>query len=658
MKILLTELGNTATGDVELWAECCRQLTPDHEVTLLHRLADPAFLKAHGLGEVASEFLPLPALPENCADPESLDRALALADPVVHGRLHALVADHDVVAVAPGGKYLRGYAVHNALVSLCAARLQDKPYLILHQSVGPMDPGPQLDLFCALSRDAEGLLLRDRKSFAFMKRQPGTPAKMILTADPLFRLLPCPPGEPAYDVGLNFRLGFNGWTSGEDLLAFAGELKRKQGLRVLIYSTTHDLSDSITSGAEALGVACRPGVLAPPMLLSLPGSCRVNVTDSFHGSIFSLLSGRPVVMCQCDFDSWKLQGTFRFGGFHPSLHPGLRSPAFHRSLYRKTLNTLRNPEKQFRRQSRELPRLARAAAAGWEEVRCRLQELEKTKKTVRTFPAVKSPPRVVALIAAWNEERFIRASLIHLQEQGVEAVLLDNESTDRTVEIATEFLGKGLRSIETIPRKAHFDWKEILSIKSRLQDEIDADWFLHMDPDEFRLPPPGYARLCDWIQAADQQGYNAVDFLECTFAPCLESPDHDHPDFQQTLRWYYPFKTEQLYRLNAWKKQPGGVDLVESGGHLVSFPNLRRFPESGLMRHYLFLSEAHAVEKYRPRSYKPEEVALGWHGWRAAVSDAGVCLPPAAEMRVYRGDRQLDPACPQVEHFPFLKPEE
>jgi glycosyltransferase involved in cell wall biosynthesis len=43
------------------------------------------------------------------------------------------------------------------------------------------------------------------------------------------------------------------------------------------------------------------------------------------------------------------------------------------------------------------------------------------------------PPRVVAIIATYNEERFIGGCLEHLFANGVQAYVCDNESTDRTV---------------------------------------------------------------------------------------------------------------------------------------------------------------------------------------------------------------------------------
>lgn len=272
-----------------------------------------------------------------------------------------------------------------------------------------------------------------------------------------------------------------------------------------------------------------------------------------------------------------------------------------------------------------------------------------------TSCASPSPVRILALIAAYNEERFIAASLRHLAEQGLYAILLDHGSTDNTVEAARPFLGETLLQIQSIPRGPWMNWEEILRMKSRLQCEWDADWFLHMDPDEFRYPPPQYPRLADWVAAADAAGYTALNFRELTFLPTQEHPDHDHPQFRSTLRRYYPFKSDQLFRVNAWRGQPDAVDLAGSGGHLVEFPGRRISPEFGIMHHYLFLSEAHALEKYGDRFFAPEEMARGWHGWRQDVRpDSLIHLPPASEMRFLAEGAEPDWSSPRREHYPFL----
>lgn len=262
--------------------------------------------------------------------------------------------------------------------------------------------------------------------------------------------------------------------------------------------------------------------------------------------------------------------------------------------------------------------------------------------------------RVVALVAAYNEERFIDACLEHLIRQGTEVYLIDNSSSDRTVEIAEQHLRRGLIGIEVAPRDGVYRWRSLLARKEELAAELDADWFMHVDADEFRLPPSTRTTLAGALAEVDRAGYNAVNFLEYCFVPTRESPDHDHPDFQRSMRRYYPFlPSGSPHRLNAWKRQLVQVDLAGSSGHSVGFPGLRICPQPFAMRHYLFLSVAHATRKWVEREYDPGELSVGWHRARAALRREQILLLAESELRRYECDDLLDASNPLRRHPVF-----
>jgi hypothetical protein len=279
--------------------------------------------------------------------------------------------------------------------------------------------------------------------------------------------------------------------------------------------------------------------------------------------------------------------------------------------------------------------------------------------------------RIVAILASYNEGRFIRACLEHYLQQGVEVYLLDNDSTDETVEIAREFIGRNLVGIERIPRDGTYKWTRILMRKEQLADELRADWLMHADPDEIRVAPTSDLRLAEAIAQVDREGYNAVNFMEYTFLPVREAPDHDHADFQKTMRWYYPFAPRHPHRLNAWKRQArrwGGVksvlrelvrnhrwgspsvSLAASGGHIVEFPGIRPFPYDFKLKHYIVLSLDHAIRKYVKKAFEPKEVS-NFHGWRATAREHDLLLPTRSQMRLYTSDDDLDPTNPLREHL-------
>jgi glycosyltransferase involved in cell wall biosynthesis len=258
--------------------------------------------------------------------------------------------------------------------------------------------------------------------------------------------------------------------------------------------------------------------------------------------------------------------------------------------------------------------------------------------------------RVIAILATYNERRFIEPCLRHLGEQGIDAYLIDNCSTDGTVALAERWLGKGLIGIETFPREGVFDWRSLLVRKEELARELDGDWFLHVDPDEFRLPPPGKQTLAQALETADREGFNAVNFLEFTFNPTQEQPDHDHAEFRQTLRTYYHFAPKFPHQLKAWKAT-NDMEIAWSGGHEVRFPGLKMYPQSFPMKHYLFLSVPHAVEKYVGRDYDQAEVDSGWHGWRSSLSALDINLPRESELKLLQPGTELDASKPHRQHL-------
>jgi glycosyltransferase involved in cell wall biosynthesis len=260
--------------------------------------------------------------------------------------------------------------------------------------------------------------------------------------------------------------------------------------------------------------------------------------------------------------------------------------------------------------------------------------------------------RVVAIVQAYNARRFVAPCIEHLRMQGVDVYLIDDASTDGTADIAERYLGQGVVGIQRLgPHEVH-DWQAICRRKEELAANLDADWLIHHDIDEFRVTGKRRQTLVQALEAADAAGYNAVNFLEFTFVPTREAPDHDHPQFTRTMRSYYAFAPGFPHRLNAFKRQDGPVELAWSGGHRVRFPGLAMAPRSLFMRHYLYLSAAHAIEKYvHHRPFAAHTIALGWHGFRRKLRPEMLELPPAATLRRYRGDTRLDPSHPRTAHL-------
>jgi hypothetical protein len=229
--------------------------------------------------------------------------------------------------------------------------------------------------------------------------------------------------------------------------------------------------------------------------------------------------------------------------------------------------------------------------------------------------------RIVAIIAAFNEADIIGQTVRHLIEQGIFVHLIDDGSTDCTDVALAPFLASGFLSVErsafvseASADRGVFQWTRLLSRKEQLSRELEGDWFLHYDADEFRESPWGHLDLRNGIELVDRLGYNAIDFAVLNFWPTDTDVDSGG-DVQRALRYWDPAPRFDRVQVKCWKKT-AAIDLVTSGGHDARFDGRRVFPIRFLTRHYPIRSQSHGqrkvFEERKPR-FAQEERARGWH---------------------------------------------
>ncbi|HMP90413.1 MAG TPA: glycosyltransferase family 2 protein [Kiritimatiellia bacterium] len=261
--------------------------------------------------------------------------------------------------------------------------------------------------------------------------------------------------------------------------------------------------------------------------------------------------------------------------------------------------------------------------------------------------------KIVALLFIYNESHVIRKCLDHLVRQGIHFFVTDNGSTDGTREIVLEFKDRGLIGCDNYPRGESFEFKRLLLHKAKLARDIDADWFIHHDADEFRMSNLPGETLHDAVCRIDALGFNAINFQEFTFIPTVEHPHHEPDTFLATMKWYYPFLPRPLHRVNVWKNGYDDLDFISSGGHWVQFKERRIYPESLSMRHYMYISLEQFLHKYRDRRHHPEELERGWHGWREQANESTYFIPSESQLKVYDPDQpwRLDARNPLHKHL-------
>ena len=227
--------------------------------------------------------------------------------------------------------------------------------------------------------------------------------------------------------------------------------------------------------------------------------------------------------------------------------------------------------------------------------------------------------RVRAFMCTYNEEDIIRTVLKHVSSQGVEVHLVDNWSTDRTVERAEKFLGRGLAGITKYPvagPSPTFDLHALLTHVEELSAACDADWCIHYDADEIRESPWHGVSLRDALFRIDGEGFNAVDHTCLVFHP-TEGGTEDVADIASYRHFEFGKRGGHFLQIKAWKRQPDRIRLADSGGHQAEFPGRKVYPYKFLLRHYPVRSQEHGVRKIlserRPRWNPDERGSRGWH---------------------------------------------
>ncbi len=258
--------------------------------------------------------------------------------------------------------------------------------------------------------------------------------------------------------------------------------------------------------------------------------------------------------------------------------------------------------------------------------------------------------RVTAIISVRTCEDYLERCFAGMVEQGVDICVIDNDANAETRAIIDRYRDRGIVHIERHPYPGYFDWIGILERKERLARTLRSDWIVLWDSDEIREAPARFATLRDALFHVDREGYNAVNFSEFVFLPTDPEQDFAARDYVAEMSHYYFFEPHANHRLTAWKQTRAPVDLQASGGHAVAFADMRVYPDPFVMRHYLFLSARHGVEKYVGREFSREELERGWSRERAQTTQATLTLPSVGSLKPYRGDRLWDRSEPFPRH--------
>jgi glycosyltransferase involved in cell wall biosynthesis len=225
----------------------------------------------------------------------------------------------------------------------------------------------------------------------------------------------------------------------------------------------------------------------------------------------------------------------------------------------------------------------------------------------------------MAIINAYNEEDIIGETVNHLLHQGVDVTVVDNWSSDRTYEIVHEiFCTESRVRVLRFPEQPveQYQWERLLQNTETLGRDSGYDWLIHNDADELRYSPWRNVRLKEAIEFVDSLGYNAVDFTVLNFS-FLNGLPSITGQYEHRLRFFdFGRHPAHFIQIKAWKNAPyKSVNLAQSGGHEVIFPDRRVYPIKFTVKHYPLRNPEQATRKVKERLLRPaeEREKKGWH---------------------------------------------
>ena len=238
----------------------------------------------------------------------------------------------------------------------------------------------------------------------------------------------------------------------------------------------------------------------------------------------------------------------------------------------------------------------------------------------RDLPAPPSNFRVRAVVHTFNERDVIVPIVERLLRQQIEVILLDNWSTDGTVELVRSALGESAVRVERFPetgRDGTWEWGAQLDYAELLLRAQPGGWAIHHDADEIREAPWAGCDLRAGLWKVESRGYNAVDHTVVDFRP-IDDAWAEGLDPSAAFEWFeFGQRAGHLFQVKAWRNDGQAVGLAQSGGHLATaFDGARVFPYKFLLRHYSLRSSEHGRRKVfneRRNRVAAHEHERGWN---------------------------------------------
>gem|GEM_PF-2651165 len=259
---------------------------------------------------------------------------------------------------------------------------------------------------------------------------------------------------------------------------------------------------------------------------------------------------------------------------------------------------------------------------------------------------------ICAVIAIHNNPHTISRVLEHYKKNEIEVVVIDDGSTDETIEIIRKYIHAPVTRIHTLEFDGTFNLNKILELKKHIISSLDADWFIHADADEIFESPVEGESLRDFIERQSFQGVDVIDCDEFVFVPENENANYSPENFVEKMNRYYHFDKPGRTLHRFIRLAPGAIEWGGSGGHRINITNRILATERIRLRHYIGLSLDHLRAQYYSRVFSSQGLLNQWHGNRIALTPEFIQAPDSK--RLFRLDKDgWRTDRPESEHLIF-----
>jgi len=260
--------------------------------------------------------------------------------------------------------------------------------------------------------------------------------------------------------------------------------------------------------------------------------------------------------------------------------------------------------------------------------------------------------RITAIMTVRNEEVYLDKCLEYLVGQGISVIIVDNESTDGSINIIKKHIAKGSPvTVLSYPFSGIYNWEELLQNMAKVASGTDSDWFIMTAPDEILQAPARFESLAEGIAYVDRKGYNVINFDEIVFLPTSMDESFVGKDYELEMKYYYFHEPRPKRLLRAWKSNGKPVDLSSHGSHRVVFENQKVYPHNFYLKHYIFLSHEYGIKKYGSRIFPKKAIDKGWHNNRYYLSSSSIILPDKGSLLKISKPGKFDTSDPKKEHL-------